>query len=72
MRFYLFGPSKEEVEVLVDDLTLRYGDEAYDSALRLCDAWRMLGAKRHEKLCRLAARKLEVTETRMRGLTSAT
>jgi len=59
MGFFMFGPSKQEIDDLVNDLTVRYGDDAYDSALRLCDAWRSLGAKKHEKLCRLAARELE-------------
>ena len=60
MNLPWFGPSREEIENLASDLIERYGDDAYDEALLISDAWRTLGAHMNEKKHRLAAVRIQL------------
>jgi hypothetical protein len=55
MSLNLFGPSREEVEILSADLIDRYGMEAYEEALHLSEISQSLSASRNSKLYRFAA-----------------
>ena len=57
MRFPWLGPTREEIEAVARDLIAHYGANASDEALRICEAYRRLGASKNEKLYRLAARR---------------
>jgi hypothetical protein len=68
MRFPWFGPTPEEIEEVVRDLIAHCGANASDEALRICDAYRGLGASKNEKLYRLAARRCGITAKRAEEL----
>ncbi len=67
MRLPWFGPSDEEIDAVARHLVRQYGADAPDEALRICQAYRALGASRNQRLYRLAARRSAVSLARLRG-----
>ena len=68
MRFPWFGPTRNEIEEVVRDLIAHYGANAPDEALRICEAYRRLGASKNEKLYRMAARRCGISAKRAEEL----
>ena len=56
MNLPWFGPTEEEVDAVIRHLVSQHGADAHDEALRVCKAYRSLGASKNERLYRLAAR----------------
>lgn len=66
MKLPWFGPTGAEVDETVRELIARHGANAADEALRICEAYRSMGASKNEKLYRLAARKCAILLARAR------
>jgi hypothetical protein len=67
MNLPWFGPTEEEVDAVIRHLVSQHGADAHDEALRVCKAYRSLGASKNERLYRLAARKCAASLTKARG-----
>jgi hypothetical protein len=67
MNLPWFGPTNEEIDAVIRHLVSQHGAAAPDEALRVCEAYRSLGASRNERLYRLAARRCAVSLASAKG-----
>jgi len=67
MNLPWFGPTNEEIDAVIRHLVSQHGADAPGEALRVCEAYRSLGASRNERLYRLAARKCAASLANAKG-----